>query len=395
MASSDPNQQHELLLTNARLAISPYLSPPILQLIKRIDTNDYVKRIIPHPTYNKEPSMVLLATILGLYLLRTLLRIATIIVKKGNKPAIDGLDTDAPEDNVLNLNSSTKLKDYKDLVVLFGPERGGKTVLFHSLLTAPGTSSRTSIPSTVMSLKANIAVVTPSSTTTSSDKIRIVDYPGHITLSSQLPTLLNPSKLPSSSSSSSTVRGILVIDATKPVSAAASLLYDVILTNDALRTAWEMQETKFHILVCCHKSDATNAKNWRRIKIQLRSELEKLKKISQKVSSASGRGGDSLLSSSQDSTSMSMNMNVDMDMGGDGDGGVNQKKFELVGKTIDLDDLGKNGLPMIQLSFLSTSCIAGDGTEGEGEGMRELKAFVERGEILAQNSSAFLRSKVR
>ena len=90
--------------------------------------------------------------------------------------------------------------------------------------------------------------------------------------------------------------------------------------------SWEKADNEFHILICCHKSEATNAKNWRRVKIQLRSELEKLKKISAKVSSASGE--DSLA----------------QDLGVTG-----KEKFELLGKNIDLDNLSKNGLSKIKL----------------------------------------------
>ena len=346
--SSEPMDDVPQRLTNVRLTISPYLSPPILNLIKTIDSNAQIQQIIPH----NEPSMVMLTTILCLYLLKVLARITSQVI--GNSDAIEGLDTDAPEDLVLSSNV-VKKDSYTDSVVLFGPEHGGKSVLFHTL-TNP-TEGSTTIPDAVLSLKANMTIVTPEKVEESSKKasVRLVDYPGHITLSSQLPSLLHPSK-----SKTVVTRAILVLDATKPVSSAASLLYTLILTNAPLMKSWEDSEKVLLILVACHKADAPNAKNWRRIKIQLRSELDKLKKIAHEVSNASG--GDSL-------------------------GRETDKKLELVGKAIDLEDLNKNGLPMVKLSFVSTSCR-------NGEGMKEIKAFVEKGDI-PQNTSALKSNKVR
>ena len=218
-----------------------------------------------------------------------------------------------------------------------------QSVLFHSLLDP----SATEMSMTIMSLKANASILRrkdsetqDEANTKEADPVQIVDYPGHIALSTHLETLFYPK----SNGNSTTIRGVLVVDSTKSLTDAASLLYNTILTNVDLLQKWELAYKQdgavLQIMVACSKSDVTNSKNWRRVKIQLRTELEKLRKIA----------------SSVDST----------DVG----------SFTLTGKAIDLDDLGKSGLPFIKLSFQSLTCV------GKKEGLDTLTAFITRGQIL-------------
>jgi signal recognition particle receptor subunit beta len=134
-----------------------------------------------------------------------------------------------------------------------------------------------------------------------------MDYPGHASLQSQqFLNVLNDT------------RGIvLVLDTTQPVASVADVLYQLLAhankTNQVL-----------DIFVACHKMDAPNAKNWRRIKIQLRAELERLLKV------------------------RSMEEN---------------DVWWTPGKPIDLENL-----PMATLQFCSTSCET-------NVGMNELASF--------------------
>ena len=96
------------------------------------------------------------------------------------------------------------------------------------------------------------------------------------------------------------------------------------------------------------------SKNWRRIKIQLKNELEKLKKIA---------------------SSLKQN-NVDSEMNDTN----SDDSIELFGKNIDLQDLSKNGIDNIQLGFMSLSTR-------EEDGLQELQTFIREGKMLTDTSS--------
>lgn len=321
------------ILTHARETLSPYLPPPALKLIQSIDTNPQITTYIDH-----EPSMTIIAVFLSLYVVTAFIRILSFRVRG---KAVEGLEDDEPEGNVLsNLNDGGQIA-YDDSVVLFGPCGSGKSLMFHHLSNEDDDNDNSdgggTMIHTVMSLKANVHVA---------NGLRIVDYPGHITLSQKLPNLL--------SSSSPASRGVFVVDSTKSLAEAAELLYKSVLTNLSVVNALRKKGETMNILVACNKSDEAGSKNWRRIKIQLRNELDKLKKIT---------------------TATSLEQS-----GIQGDGDATLGVHELTGKTIDLDDLSKNGLEMIKLNFLSLSAR-------KGEGMKELKVFVNDGEVLIDNSS--------
>ncbi|KAL3821718.1 hypothetical protein ACHAXA_008454 [Cyclostephanos tholiformis] len=87
--------------------------------------------------------------------------------------------------------------------------------------------------------------------------IRIIDYPGHQSLLSQLTTLLLPG---------ATSRVVFTLDATQPVTEGAALLYRYILTHPQVRQSWSKAGETLLILVVCTKSDAVGAKNYKRMK---------------------------------------------------------------------------------------------------------------------------------
>lgn len=307
-------------LTQIRLVISPYLPPPILNLIKSIDSNPRVRTYVEH-----EPSMCIVMALVAIYFLSMIARFITV-----KKKAVEGLDADDPEGQVL---SNIQRGEYKDSVVLFGVCGSGKSVLFNKLAN-DGQSQEIQ---TVTSLKANVKVT--------DGGIRIVDYPGHITLSAKLPSLL----MPDSSSSSGDTRALLVVDSTKPIVETASYLYQNVLTNLQLIRAWQNANKTLNVLVVCNKSDVPGAKNWRRIKIQLRTEIDKLMIISSSINN----GMDN---------SDGRNLNDENHV---------NERFELIGKSIDLDDLSHNGVSNIKLSFVEVSCV-------NRNGINEVHAFIHK-----------------
>jgi hypothetical protein len=98
-----------------------------------------------------------------------------------------------------------------------------------------------------------------------------VDYPGHAALQSQLSSVVKDCQ-----------RIVLVLDSTKSVAEAATVLYQI-LTDASCGEQRKNNTTVVPILLACHKSQLPGAKNWRRLKIQLRTELERLRKVKSAV----------------------------------------------------------------------------------------------------------------
>jgi len=250
-----------LNLAHLREVISPHLPPPVLALINSIDSNPLVNEYILKQ--EDEPSMAIIISVVSMYIIYNIVTLFFSIFS-GRKALIEGggLDDDEPEGNVLSNVLDDNANQYRDSVILFGPCGGGKSVLFHQLV-----KSTTRVVPTVTSLKANVEML--------DESLRIVDYPGHVTLSIQLSTLLLLDSRGYKASGS--IRVVLIVDSTKSVSEAGSLLYNSVLTNPSFVNARKDaggDSGTIHIMVVCNKSDESGSKNWRRIKIQLRSELD-------------------------------------------------------------------------------------------------------------------------
>ena len=323
-------------LTQTRRAISPYLPPPLLNLMRTIDSHQFTNTYLPDES---EPSTFILIVIFGIYLLIQFFNLISYFVGGNSKTLIEGIEDDEPESNVLHDISEEDTK-YRDTVIIFGPSSSGKSLLFHKITSANPKNIKT-----VMSLKANIHIMENGET---SEGLRIIDYPGHVTLSSKLPSLLVAEK-----SEKGSTRAVLLVDSTKPLTEAGSLLYSV-LTNAAVVNSWRNSSQTLTILVACNKQDSVGSKNWRRIKIQLKNELEKLKKIA---------------------SSLKQN-DVDSEMNDTN----SDDSIELFGKNIDLQDLSKNGIDNIQLGFMSLSTR-------EEDGLQELQTFIREGKMLTDTSS--------
>lgn len=223
-----------LFQTKLRENVEPYLPPPIVKGWRQVDP-------LLEPYLGPEPTITLVGSVLLGVLVWQVLKILSSF--SGGR-AIVGDDDDQV------ISSSQKLKqDFVATILLCGPPNSGKTRLFYQLCFG-----ETNV-STVTSLRANICV-------SEQTKIRFVDNPGHASLSS-------PEFLEILDSS----RGIvLVLDTTQPVASVADVLFQLLAHANK-------KKKPLDIFVACHKTDLPNAKNWRRIKIQLRTEVERLLKV--------------------------------------------------------------------------------------------------------------------
>jgi len=197
-----------------------------------------------------EASVTLGTTLLAMWIALILVRFLTQRLA-GQGRAIAGED----EDNVLS-KAALQGEQFDVTVLLCGPPGGGKTRLFYHLCT--GDKNMT----TLTSLKANVGISAKNSDRGDKDTVRYLDWPGHAPLDDS--ALDGVWKAPSNQ-----VRVILVLDATQPVAAAANTLYQI----------WELAVASKRprtVLIACHKNDFPKAKNTKRVKIQLRTELERL-----------------------------------------------------------------------------------------------------------------------
>lgn len=255
--------------TNVRETVTPYLPPPVVKGWRQVDP--LLKLYI-----GEEP----IVTLAGSFLLAILV---WQIVKAFSSLTSGRAIVDDDDDQVI-ASSSHKKEDYGETILLCGPPGAGKTRLLYQLLKTPNVS-------TVTSLRANVEI---------SQKIRFMDYPGHASLrSAQFLQFLKESN-----------GVVLVLDTTQPVASVADVLYQL------LEHAHNNKSMKLQVFVACHKSDKPNAKNWRRIKIQLRTELERLLKV----------------------RSAEMDSSV-------------ENLWWTPGKPLDLD-----AIPHVTLQFCSTSC---------------------------------------
>jgi len=339
-------QEKTMMLTKTRQYVTPYLPPPVVKTIHAIDSNPVFT------SYTTEPSMAILVSTLLCFVVWNVLKIIGAVVGGGKSTlhlddADDVLaDTLATAKNRGKDGSGSGGSDkeeifYDDTVVLCGSTGSGKTALLYQMCGSNG-----GLVPTVMSMKATVGYIKSSSAT-----VRIIDYPGHPSLSSQLPTALTSS----SKKKQNPTRIIFTVDSTKPVADGAELLYSI-LTNATVRSFWENMvsknndTSKIPIVIVCTKQDVKNAKNWKRMKIQLRTELDKIRKV--------------VLKSTKNNKSKDVN---------EGGGGEEILTLGVPGKTLDFEKLGED-IP-VSIHFTSVSCVTGDG-------MDNLKEFVTSGVIV-------------
>jgi signal recognition particle receptor subunit beta len=224
--------------TTIRQNITPYLPPPVVTAIYQIDLQ-------LEPYVGPEPSLTILSSLcLALFVWRFLIRATG---RAGGK-AIQ--EDDDQED--LNLKQSDR-RSFDSTLLILGPSNAGKTSLFYNLVYP----ERPMPLGFVKSISSNIGYVEQDSSKT---VWRYLDVPGHWGASKLVSVVLQKETID---------RMILVLDSTQPVSKAADYLYTLC-----------QQSNITPILICCHKAKAPKAKNFRRIKLNLRNELERLDKLS-------------------------------------------------------------------------------------------------------------------
>lgn len=343
----DPTQ---ILLRSARISVAPYLPPPVLNAIHITDSYLHVNHASFSSTYfHSEPSASMLSAIFSAYIVLRLiqgLQYWWVSTTKRSTAHLSG-----EEDAVLSgLSQNNKTDDknaqddavpqFDETVVVCGASGAGKTALLHTLINeSDGDSGK--LPMTTTSLVANVAYMnitsgdnTDEDSNNKAEAVRLVDYPGHPSLSTKLTSLLLPDQ---------TARVVFTIDATKPVTDGVAILYKSIFTNNQVRKAWEASGETLSILIVCTKEDDKKAKNYKRMKIQIRNELDRLRKVDSAMEDVTG----------YESTPMRI----------------------AKGKTIDLDDLGPD---MPKLHFVET----GLGLEGEKNGLKAVREFVRTGDMM-------------
>lgn len=227
--------------TTIRETVSPYLPPPVVIAIAQFDSQ-------LKPFVGPEPSVTMLGSLALALLLWQFLMRAT---GRGGT-AIQ--DDDDGEDTVIK----QKNQRYFDSTILFcGPSLAGKTSLFYSIVYP----ERDFPLGTVKSISSNTGYVENNH---DSKVWRYLDVPGH----------WGASKLESVVLQKETIgRVVLVLDSTQAVSKAADYLYSLVQQK-------QQKDLNIPVLIACHKAKSPKAKNFRRIKLNLRNELERQEKLS-------------------------------------------------------------------------------------------------------------------
>lgn len=227
--------------TRVRATISPYLPPPVLHAILKIDPK-------LEPYVGPEASVTLVSTLLVAYITLKILRFLSSRLGGSGRAIADDEDEDH---DVLSKSALTKsAAEYDATVLLCGPMHAGKTRLFYQLCFGQNDVA------TVTSIKANVGVATENDVA-----IRYMDWPGHASLEDEaLANVWTDNK---------NLYVVMVLDATQPVAAAADTLLQLVALADS-------RQKPLPVFVACHKNDLRSAKKWQRIKIQLRTELERL-----------------------------------------------------------------------------------------------------------------------
>ena len=340
-----------LVLRNARISAAPYLPPPLLNAIYITDSYLHSNHASFSTTYcHSEPSMSILSAFFSAYIVLKFIqglqfwwssttKRSTAHLGGEENAVLSGLSQGNNKQRKNDQTQEDATPQFDETVVICGASGAGKTALLHCLCNE-NDGDLCQPPITTTSLVANVGYmcIPSDSTDKAKDKesmtVRLVDYPGHPSLSTQLTSLLLPDQ---------TSRVVFAIDATKPVTHGVAILYKAIFTNSQVKSAWETCGKKMVILIVCTKEDDKRAKNYKRMKIQIRNELDRLRKVDSAMEDVTGNG----------STPISI----------------------AKGKSIDLDDLG-HGMP--ELHFVET----GIGTQGKDNGLEAVREFVRTGKVL-------------
>ncbi|OEU19691.1 hypothetical protein FRACYDRAFT_167725, partial [Fragilariopsis cylindrus CCMP1102] len=244
-----------LLQTTLRESIAPYLPPPVLKAIKEIDPQ-------LEPYVGPEGCITVVGSLLLSYALYQLVRniFGSSLSSSSSSSLGDGgknkaIHEDYRDQDILPV-SNEKSRPFDGTIVLCGPSLTGKTSLFYQLIQQEQEQQQKW--KTVRSIKSNTGFLEHNRKV-----LRVLDTPGH----------WGPEKLIRAVPLRDIDRLLVVVDSTQPVAPAADYLYAI------LKQQKSKSKNKASVLISCHKSDHPKAKNARRIKLQLRSELIRLSKL--------------------------------------------------------------------------------------------------------------------
>ena len=342
------------MLTQIKTHAKPYLPPPLVRALEAFDSHPAIANNLAPLTSDEPGTAILLSVFAGFVTLR-LFRALGLSSAFGGRST---LHVDEEEEyDVLQSKASTagvggtagESIAYGDTVALCGPCGAGKTRLFHALCCSQGNPQQggPTVVGTVTSMKASAGYTSGND---GNDAVRLIDYPGHPALRPKLASVVSASS-----------RLILTLDSTRPIAEGAAILHSILTDGDVV-SEWKKilnaaaAGEKIPILVVCTKSDMSKSKNWRRMKIQMRTELERLEKIGG-ATSATGAGGGNADENKQSGVASS-NQDSRLSLAAGRGGGL------------DLDNLGED-IPAT-LHFLSV---------GADKGIDSLEEFVKLGII--------------
>lgn len=210
----------------------PLLPPPVVAALKQVDS-------ILEPYVGSHGFVIVLSTLWTAWLLGWILYRFT----------YGGPGSAFIDETEKKLESQLLRDDASTTVLLTGSRKSGKTRLFSYLVHDQHQTV------TVMSIQSNVAIL---------NGIRYVDWPGCRTLEPTITDLIHNRHQP--------LRVVLMVDATQPARSAAESLWQL-LPHLAQRRG----TTATPVLVACHKQDVPKARNEKRLRIQLRNELERLR----------------------------------------------------------------------------------------------------------------------
>ena len=326
-----------LSLAVVRNNVVPWLPPPLVKAMKAFDGNPQIQSMFHE--YTDEPATLLLISLLSIFVVYECL----CQISSSSSSAII-IDENEKEKFLIE---SPETESYQETVVFLGPSGGGKTTLFHMMQQYhkkqqdDDSSQGLIMPMTVTSMKANTTILNFSKENGDDASVRLLDYPGLY--------LTQKENEGESYSNYIEKRIVFLLDSTRPIPVdTAQTLHNIILNN----THGEV----IAILVVCQKSDVSNAKHWRRMKIQLRTELERWRKVTKTTQKDT-------LSSTSTSTQTSLPPYT------------------------DLDKL-PNGVTMHFVSASSSGFASKN-----GDGLNEIWHFIKDGTILSDSSSVLSSSR--
>jgi len=295
--------------------------------------------------------MFLFVTFLVIFVLQRL--IASLASSRSRSSA--STDDDAVISGIAqDTRNNTATKQHYKTVLLCGPVGAGKTMLFHRVTSSnDGTAMQMTMTLSSM-IAAQGTYVSNANGEDSNAKdvhVHIVDYPGHARLRSSLLSNAVIGSGTGQSQLSLSLSGIIfVLDSTRPnMAESADLLYDVLLQIQRTRPIARIKaKASFRVLICCNKSDMKLAKNEKRIQLQLKTELNRL------------RGTRGAIESTDNGLSGSTSRSAD------------SNNASVLGKPgVPLDWSMDGGMPC-EVSFVSCSCL-----DDNYDGLKGVRDFIE------------------